>query len=83
MVYAPTKIEFIFGVPAVSFEHPKNYLSLLIKKYIWRIKFKNAILNIVGLKNHLRMFIRELKTIYDIKKKAETFNDWIILYSDL
>ena len=83
LVYSPTKTEFLFGVPTVSFEHPNNYLSLLIKKYIWRIKFKNAILSIVGLKNHLKMFLRELKIIYEIKEKAIKFNDWIMLYSDL
>ena len=81
--YEPTKLEFLFGFPSESFGHPKNYLSLLIKKYIWKSKFKNAILNIVGLKNHLKMNLCELKIIYDIKEEAIKFNEWILLYSDL
>ena len=81
--YAPTMIEFLFGVPSKPFDHPTNYLSLLIKRFIWKTKFKNAILNIVGLKNHLKMYLRDLKNIYEKKEKALKFNEWIPLYSDL
>ena len=83
LIYAPTKVEFLFGVPNESFDHPINYLSLLIKKFIWKIKFKNAILNIVGLRNHLKMYLRDLKNIFEKKERALKFNDWIPLYSDL
>ena len=83
LIYAPTKLEFLFGVTNETFDHPINYLSLLIKKYIWKIKFKNAILNIVGLKNHLKLYLRDLKNIYEKKEKASKFIAWIPLYSDL
>ena len=81
--YEPSKLESLFGVPSESFEHPKNLLSLLIKKYIWKTKFKNAILNIAGFKNYLKTNLNELKIIYDIKEEAVKFNEWILLYSDL
>ena len=81
--YEPSKSEFIFGCPKESFDHPKNYLSLLIKKYIWITKFKSASLTILGLKNYLKMCIGELKVIYDVKNKANLFHEWIYLYSDL
>ena len=81
--YEPSKLEILFGVPSESFEHPKNLLSLLIKKYIWKTKFKNAILDIVGFKNYLKTNLNELKIIYDIKEEAVKFIKWILLYSDL
>ena len=83
MIYSTTKTEFLFGEPSVSVEHPNNYLSLLIEKYIWRIKFKNAKLSIVGIKNHLKMFLRELKIKSEIKEKAIKCNNRMMLYSDL
>ena len=81
--YAPTKNEFIFGCLKETFDHPNNYLSLLLKKFIWATKFKTANLSIVGLKGFLKMCLRELKEIYDLKDKAFMFNKWINLYSDL
>ena len=81
--YEPSKLEFLFGVPSVSFDHPKNYISLMIKRYIWKSKFKDAVLNIVGLKSHIKYCLCELKFIYDIKEKAIEFNKWDPLYSDL
>ena len=37
--YAPSKTDFIFGCPKDPFDHPNNYLSLLLKKFIWQTKF--------------------------------------------
>ena len=81
--YNPTKLEFLFGIPNVSSEHPKNYLSLLIKKFIWKTKFKNAFLSVVGLKTFVKMWLIELKVVYEIKEQALKFNEWIMLYNDL
>ena len=81
--YNPTKIEFLFGVPSLSSEHPKNYLSLLIKKFIWKTKFKTDFLSIVGLKTYLKLWLKELKFVYEIKEEALKFNEWIMLYNDL
>ena len=55
----------------------------MIKKYIWTNKFKSATLTIVGLKGYLRVCLNELKNIYEIKDKANLFDKWINLYSDL
>ena len=75
--YNPTKIEFLFGVPSVSSEHPKNYLSLLIKKFIWKTKFKTDFLSIVGLKTYLKLWLKELKFVYEIGEQALKFKEWI------
>ena len=83
LLFDPTKTEFIFGILKVPFYHPTNYLSLLIKKYIWQNKFRNAILNIVGIKGYLKSCIGELEIIVQIKDKAEQFDEWIIVYNDL
>ena len=83
MDYSPTKTEFLFGNLSETFNHPKNYISLLIKKFIWATKFKSANLSIVGIKNFIKSCLRELKIIYDIKEKSDLFDEWIIVYSDL
>ena len=67
----------------MSSEHPKNYLSLLIKKFIWKTKFKTDFLSIVGLKTYLKLWLKELKFVYEIKEEALKFNEWIMLYNDL
>ena len=77
LVYSPSKLEFLFGQPNETFDHPINYLSLLIKRYIWKVKFGNAILNIVGFKYHLKTCLYDLKNIYEKKEKAVKFIDWI------
>ena len=81
--FAPSKTDFIFGCPKDPFDHPNNYLSLLIKKFIWQTKFKSASLTILGLKIYLRVCLAELKSIYELKNKANLFHEWINLYSDL
>ena len=69
--YNPTKLEFLFGVPDVSSEHPKNYLSLLIKKFIWKTKFKNAFLSMVGLKIYLKEGFKKKKiTEFSVKLRT-------------
>ena len=57
--------EFLFGNLNETFNHPKNYISLLIKKYIWATKFKSANLSIVGIKNFIKSCLRELQIIFD------------------
>ena len=85
LAYIPTRNEFIFGNYKFSTESPQNYLSLIIKKYIWKTKFKTPtpILTINGLKNYLKMCLEELKTIYIVREKASSFDEWLILYFDL
>ena len=83
LVYSPSKLEFLFGQPNETFDHPINYLSLFIKRYIWKVKFGNAIPNIVGLKYHLKNCLCDLKNIYEKKEEAIKFYEWILLYNDL
>ena len=52
--FKPTQEQFIFGFINESFNTPANYLTLLLKKFIWKNKFKNEInLSQVGFKNYL------------------------------
>ena len=79
-----TMKEFLFGDASVTFDHPKNYLALLTKRFIWQTKFKtNNTLNLNGLKNFWKVAIVELKNLYELKEKESLFNEWVILYHDL
>ena len=79
----PSMREFIFGDTRFSFEHPRNYLPLLIKKYVWKNKFLNATLHLNGFRNFLKDCLKELKIIYELKDKISLFNEWLLLYSNL
>ena len=81
--FNPTMKEFLFGDLSVPFDHPKNFLSLLIKRFIWQTKFRNINLSLNGLKNALKVALNELKIIYELKEKNSLFNEWVILYLDL
>ena len=78
-----SKRDFLFGNTEFSFEHPNNYLSLLMKQFIWKIKFQSAILDIKGLKNYLKDAIKELKIVYELKNKESLFSEWNNLYTNL
>ena len=81
--YRPSKIQFLFGFLDCNFEHPKNYLTLIIKKFIWQSKFKNAILTMGGLKGYLVICLNDLLMIYKLKGKPTNFSVWNNLYLDL
>ena len=79
----PTKKEFLFGHINQNVESPKNLLSMLIKKYIWTSKFKSCKISLVGLRAYLKTYLDVLKTISIVRDKADSFKEWINLYSDL
>ena len=66
-----------------NIENPKNLLSLLIKKYIWTSKFKTSLISLVGLRAYLKTYLDEIKTISIVRGKADSFKEWINLYSAL
>ena len=79
--FTPTKNQFLFGIHNEAFHSPKNYLMLIMKKYIWLTKFKTAVLTLVGFKSLLKSYLNELKHIFVIKNLPETFNEWNTLYN--
>ena len=79
----PSKRDFLFGNTEFSFEHPNNYLLLLMKQFIWKTKFQSAILDLKGLKNYLKDAIKELKIVYELKNKESLFSEWNNLYTNL
>ena len=82
--FKPSKRDFLFGFPDVTFDHPKNYFCLLIKKYIWQAKFNNKNLDINGLKNSLRCALNELQLIYEIiERESLEYNEWKKIISTL
>ena len=60
----------------------KTTFHYWLKKYLGT-KFKSANLTIVGIKNFIKSCLRELKIIFDIKEKAELFDEWILFHGDL
>ena len=83
IVYEPTKEQFVFGHQNTKVSKPRNFISLVLKKYIWRTKFKNATLSMVGFKTNLRSYLCDLKYMYQSKNMQNQFNEWNTLFAML
>ena len=78
--YVPNKYEFLFGFHKLSFSHPNNYISFIIKRFIWITKFKNGNLTINGFKNHLKPYLVDLKYIFETKKDTTMLTEWNTIF---
>ena len=74
--FNPNKLQLLFGFHDLSYAHPKNYISLIFKRYIWISKFRNCQLNINGFRSLLKTYIVNLKYIYEMEKKADKIDEW-------
>ena len=77
--FQPTKIQFIFGNSNYKVYEPENYISLILKKYIWQSKFKSKQLAINRFMSLLKSYILDLKFMFDYKKMSEKFNNWQLI----
>ena len=77
LTFTPSREQFVFGYLDQAYNTPRNYLVLILKKFIWSSKFKSVgYLSIVGFKNYLGIVLCDLKLLYDIKGKSAEFNMW-------
>ena len=83
LVYTPTREQFLFGYFDQHFFQPKNYISLIVKKYIWVTKFKTAELTMVGLKSLIKSYVSDLNYIFEIKGMSDRFNEWNAIFNSL
>ena len=60
----------LFGFPDLNPTHPKNYIPLIFKRYIWISKFKGCNLSLDGFKGFLKSYVIDLKYIFEVKKEA-------------
>lgn len=79
--FQPTQIQFLFGYLNETFDTPKNYLILWLKKFIWSSKFRNANLSVSGFKNYHSYVLSDLKNIYELKKEPAKFTEWNTLFN--
>ena len=81
--YNPSKTQMLFGFHDLPFSHPKNYITIIIKKYIWATKFKSCQLNLNVFKSLLKSYIIDLKYIYVMLKKENNINEWNTILNTL
>ena len=81
--YSPTRNQFIFGYHNKAFYQPQNFISLILKKYIWINKFKNAILSMASFKNLMKTYVSDLKFICKFKNMPERFSEWNDMFEQL
>ena len=77
----PTRNHILFGLHDEKFYSPKNFIILIMKKYIWLTKFRTGVLNLVAFKSLLKSFVDDLKYIFDMKNTPEMFNEWNMIYN--
>ena len=77
--FQPTKIQFIFGNSNYKAYEPQNFISLILKKYIWQSKFKSKQLAINRFMSLLKSYIFDLKFMFDYKKMSEKFSNWQLI----
>ena len=81
--FNPTKTEFLFGYKNVHTYSIKNFIPLVLKKYIWRSKFKTATVTLVGFKAQLKSYLIDLKYMFDFKNVSNLFDEWNTLFEAL
>ena len=83
LIFAPSRNQFIFGYHDLDVSSPKNYIILVVKRYIWITKFKTKHLMLIVFKSLLKSYICDLKRIFEIQKKPEKFNEWSAVFNSL
>ena len=81
--FHPTREQFLFGYQNLQFNDPKNYLALVLKKFIWTSKFKFGNLSMVGFKYYLKSVLSNLKVLYNLQKNENKFDVWNNLFNIL
>ena len=74
--FHPEKLQFLFEFHNLPLLHPSNYLSLILKKYIWVIKFRTKVLNTAGFASFAFNYVSDLVYILEKKKELTILNEW-------
>ena len=74
--YAPSMTQMLFGFHKLEYYHPKNYITILLKRYIWCKKCCGCQLNLLGFRGQLKYHVEDLKTIFKLKNEDYKYNDW-------
>ena len=81
--FMPSRTEFLFGYQQARPFTPINFISLVLKKYIWKVKFKNATLTMDSFKSLLKVYLCDLKFMFEVKNMPDQFNEWITVFDAL
>ena len=79
--FFPTKYQFLFGFLNEEWHSVNNFLSLLLKKFIWLNKFKSKTLDLRQFKNLLKSYLCDFKYIFTMIDKPELFTKWETIYN--
>ena len=77
----PSKNQFIFGVFNEASESPTNLVILILRKYIWRQKFKSSTLCLSELQGYLKAYLGDLKIMHEMQGRSEKFDCFNLLYN--
>ena len=69
--FIPSKTQMLFGFLDKEITDPKNFITLVLKRYIWITKFKTKQLNMNGFKSFLNSYVVDLKYIFELKNDKD------------
>ena len=69
LAFNPTRAQFIFDYHNKLFNDPKNYLVLVIKRFIWISKFKTVELSIAGFQKPSKVCPLRVKGVIQLTKQ--------------
>ena len=72
----PSFKDVLFGYHDAPFSSPKNYILLLFKRYVWVQKFKTCRLDFNGFKSFIKVYVRDLEYMFDIRGEIKKFSEW-------
>ena len=81
--FTPSRTNVLFGYHQLPYYHPKNYILLLFKKFIWIDKFKGCQLDLGRFKSFLKVNVDDLKYRFGIKNEEIKFNEWNTIFAAL
>ena len=67
----PSRTNVLFGYHDLPYYHPKNFILLLFKKFVWTYKFRGCQLDINRFKSYMNVNIVDLKFKFDIKGEGK------------
>ena len=67
---------FVFGFHEKAIYDPHNFITLLLKKYIWSKKFKNCKVSYIEFKSKLKFYAFDLSRTLEIKGLTDNSELW-------
>ena len=78
-----TNKTILFGFLKEPPDSKINFSILIAKSYVWKSKFKNTQISIIGFQKYFKTKLDDLKHSYDYLDKLHLFDQWNVIHTNL